>query len=228
MPVVDGAHINRYTLQRGSEYVDFSPSAIKSGGNPQVYEQPRIGVRQIGRTPIGTFLPAGLYTLNTIYNIFFTKPTGYDLKFILGILSSKALGWYWLRSFFDQKERFPKIKKDALLSIPIPRIAFSDPANKARHDRMVQLVESMLALHKQLAEARSEAQKGVIQRQIDATDAEIDRLVYDLYGLTAEEVAIVKGKKAPKVERESPILELPIAAEPEALYRTKSNYHNSR
>ena len=35
-------------------------------------------------------------------------------------------------------------------------------------------------------------QKTVIQRQIDATDAEIDRLVYDLYGLTAEEIAIVE------------------------------------
>jgi len=33
-----------------------------------------------------------------------------------------------------------------------------------------------------------------VQRQIDATDAEIDRLVYDLYGLTAEEIAIVEGK----------------------------------
>jgi hypothetical protein len=32
-----------------------------------------------------------------------------------------------------------------------------------------------------------------LQRQIDATDAQIDRLVYDLYGLTEEEIAIVEG-----------------------------------
>jgi len=38
-----------------------------------------------------------------------------------------------------------------------------------------------------------EAQCGVIQRQIEATDAEIDRLVYDLYGLTKDEIAIVEG-----------------------------------
>jgi hypothetical protein len=53
-------------------------------------------------------------------------------------------------------------------------------------------VEAMLALHKQLAAATSDPQKVVIQRQIDATDAEIDRLVYDLYGLTDREVAIVE------------------------------------
>jgi len=34
----------------------------------------------------------------------------------------------------------------------------------------------------------------VIRRQIDATDAEIDRLVYDLYDLTDEEIAIVEGE----------------------------------
>jgi hypothetical protein len=50
----------------------------------------------------------------------------------------------------------------------------------------------MLLLHKQLAAGKSAAQKSVLQRQIGATDEEIDRVVYDLYGLTAEEIAIVE------------------------------------
>ena len=53
----------------------------------------------------------------------------------------------------------------------------------------------MLGLYKQLAAAKSVAQKAIMQRQIDATDAEIDRLVYDLYGLTAEEIALVEGQE---------------------------------
>lgn len=44
-----------------------------------------------------------------------------------------------------------------------------------------------------LSAAKSAAQKAIIRRQIDATDAEIDRLVNDLYGLTAEEIALVEG-----------------------------------
>ena len=55
---------------------------------------------------------------------------------------------------------------------------------------------SMLGLRKQLAAAKSEAQKAIMQRQIDATDAEIDRLVYDLYGLTAEELTLVEEANA--------------------------------
>ena len=59
---------------------------------------------------------------------------------------------------------------------------------------MVKLVDSMLSMHKQLGSAKSAAKKAVIQRQIDATNREIDRLVYALYGLTKDDIAIVEGK----------------------------------
>jgi len=45
--------------------------------------------------------------------------------------------------------------------------------------------------HKQLTAARTGQNKTMIQRQIDATDRQIDRLVYDLYGLTDKEVTII-------------------------------------
>jgi hypothetical protein len=48
-------------------------------------------------------------------------------------------------------------------------------------------------LHKHLADCQGECDKPVIERLIASTDAEIDRLVYELYGLTAEEIAIVEG-----------------------------------
>ncbi len=51
----------------------------------------------------------------------------------------------------------------------------------------------MLALHQQLSKARTADDKTLIQRQIDATDYQIDRLVYELYGLTEAEIAIVEG-----------------------------------
>ena len=51
----------------------------------------------------------------------------------------------------------------------------------------------MLDLHKRLAQAKSPDDKTRFQRQIDATDHEIDRLVYDLYGLAEEEIKIVEG-----------------------------------
>jgi hypothetical protein len=192
-PVIDGANIGRYMLQRGAEYVDFRAEAIKSGGNAKVYEQQRIGVRQIGQTPIATLLPAGLFTLNTIYNIYFTKPTAYDLKFVLGIMNSKTLSWYWKRAFFDQKETFPKIKKDALLSVPLPRIEPTNAENKERHDEIAGKVESMLQSQRMLAEAQTDRDQAYYRSKCRALDNQIDEVVYSLYGLSQAEIAIIEA-----------------------------------
>jgi hypothetical protein len=61
-------------------------------------------------------------------------------------------------------------------------------------DSIRQLVERMFSLHRQLAVAQTPAEKSVLQRQIEATDAQIDALVYALYGLTEAEIKIVEGK----------------------------------
>ena len=113
-------------------------------------------------------------------------------NYVLGLLNSKLL--FWRLSSISNVFRGGWITctKQYVETLPIRPINFSDPANKSRHDRMVKLVDSMLALHKQHSEAKSAALKEIIQRQIHATDAEIDRLIYELYGLTDDEIKIVQ------------------------------------
>jgi type II restriction/modification system DNA methylase subunit YeeA len=57
---------------------------------------------------------------------------------------------------------------------------------------MAELVEQMLDLHKQLAEAMMPQAQTHLKRQIEATDRQIDHLVYELYGLTKEEISIIE------------------------------------
>jgi hypothetical protein len=59
---------------------------------------------------------------------------------------------------------------------------------------MVALVTQMPDLNKRLQDAKLEHEKTLLRRQVEATDAAIDKLVYELYGLTAEEIAIVEGR----------------------------------
>ena len=75
---------------------------------------------------------------------------------------------------------------------PIRTIDFSDPADVARHDRMVELVQSMLDLHNSPLPA-PDHERTLLARRIEATDRQIDRLVYELYGLTEEEIGIVEA-----------------------------------
>jgi hypothetical protein len=69
---------------------------------------------------------------------------------------------------------------------------FDDPTDVARHDKMVALVERMLELHRKLAAAAIRSDRRLYQRQIEAADRQIDALVYELYGLTEEEITIVE------------------------------------
>ena len=59
-----------------------------------------------------------------------------------------------------------------------------------------ELVERMLELHERLAGARIERERTVIGVQISATDRQIDHLVYELYGLTDDEIRIVEEATA--------------------------------
>ena len=101
-----------------TEFVDFRTQAIKSGGNPAVYSMERILVRQIGEYPDGCLCPPKVFTMNTIYNIYL-KNKLLDIKYILGIINSKIIHYFWKNKFSDSKKTFPKIKKRPLESIPI-------------------------------------------------------------------------------------------------------------
>ena len=51
----------------------------------------------------------------------------------------------------------------------------------------------MIASHKKLSLAKTPHEKTVLKTQIDATDTAIDQLVYELYGLTDDEIKIVEA-----------------------------------
>jgi hypothetical protein len=83
--------------------------------------------------------------------------------------------------------------KQYFRELPIRTIDFSNGYDKARHDQMVQLVDQMLEAKKQLAAARSEGDKNFYESKCSTLDRQIDSLVYELYDLTPEEIAIVEG-----------------------------------
>jgi hypothetical protein len=55
------------------------------------------------------------------------------------------------------------------------------------------MVETILKLHKDLPKAKTPHEQESLQRQIAAADNQIDALVYELYGLSEDEIRIVEG-----------------------------------
>ena len=132
-----------------------------------------------------------LYNTQNAFNLL--TRSSFSIEFLLGIINSRLITFYHRKKFLDEfKMRFQKILIKDCRRLPIRNVNFSNPNGKARHDRMVELVKQMLELHKQLASAKTDHEKTAIQRQIDATDRQIDLLVYELYDLTEEEIKIIE------------------------------------
>ena len=129
----------------------------------------KIVVRQVGATPICGIDSEGLAVLNSAFMIVCKDIDPYG---VLGLLNSKLIKFYWHQKFEDKRKTFPKIKGTYLELIPVIKPNY----------RICSLVHDIIKLktHNPQADTTS-------------LEHEIDLLVYDLYGLTPEEIAIVEG-----------------------------------
>jgi len=116
----------------------------------------------------------------------------YSREYVLGLLNSKLLEWFLHQVATTMRGGWYSYESRFIRGLPIRTINYSDPAERVTHDKLVALVERMLALHKR--SARTPQEKEMIRREIESTDRAIDALVYELYGLTEEEIKIVEGK----------------------------------
>ncbi len=196
-----GSDIGRYWIADSTErfcrpnYKEFIRANEVVRLNEEVFETvPKILFRQTADSLIATIDYRGVWFGRSIIAILLKPRSVYKAQYFLGILNSKYFKWLYDSLAQETGRVFAQVKLAKLKQLPIRTINFLDAAEKAQHNKMVQLVDSMLALHRQFAAAKPAVLKNVIQRQIDATDAEIDQLVYDLYGLTVKEIAIAGGK----------------------------------
>lgn len=194
-PLLGGSEIKRYVLSWSGSYVDYG-KWLAEPRTPDWFEGQRILVREV--TAKGTILATiveGAFVFSNSVDGIRLKDNKYTLQFILGVVNSRLISFYHLNTSANSfKGAFPKLLVKDILNFPLPVLNFSNSSDKNHYNQMVQLVEQMLALHKQLPEAKTGHEQTLLQRQIDATDKQIDKLVYELYNLTEEEIAIVEGR----------------------------------
>ena len=152
------------------------------------FEKPKIIYPNICKRPEFTFDENCLYTNQKCFII------SVDDRYLLGILNSSV-------TFFLFTSILPKLRGDFyepsyvyFKKFPICTINFSKSYEKKLYDQMVNLVDQMLNLNRKLNIAKLPQEKNLLQRQIEATDKQIDQLVYNLYDLTDEEIKIVESK----------------------------------
>jgi len=196
---LSGKDVSRYSMSWSGEWLSYG-SWLGAPREPRFFEGERLLFREVpgkGKRIQTTFaVDEVLYHGHSITPFKLNENSTVKILYLLGIANSKLISWYGGKTLPNfGKEVFPKLNPQDILAIPIRPINFTDAVDKARHDKMVSHVERMLELNKQSAAARSSQDKERVKREIESTDGAIDRLVYELYGLTEDEVKIVEGQQ---------------------------------
>jgi type I restriction-modification system DNA methylase subunit len=185
----------RYSIEYKGEYVWYVPDIMRAHrntarpGDKERFERQKILIQDIGKHLVGTLDDNQFYIKDAL--LLNQKENGINLKYILALINSKLINYWYLNKFNTLS-----VAKNAILMLPIRQIDFDNPAEKAMHDKLVSLVEKMLELNKKLAPVREvfSNERDELVKEIEKTDREIDELVYKLYDLTPEEIAIVEGQ----------------------------------
>jgi hypothetical protein len=119
-----------------------------------------------------------------------------DIRYLAGLLNSKLVNYYFTTQYSGNKLQggYIRIGPPQLKTIPIPRIDESNLLDVERTHRIAILVQSILDMNKRLGMVQIASERELLQHQKKISDREINQLVYDLYGLTKEEIDIVEGK----------------------------------
>jgi hypothetical protein len=125
-------------------------------------------------------------------NVFVPHPgVGEHLYYLAALLNSRLL-WCWYRHHAKQRGLGLEINGHVLARSPVRRIDPSSPEDLARHDRLVGLVELMLAGARQLRTEPPPLLEAALREHLARVDPQIDHVVYELYGLGDEEIAALE------------------------------------
>ena len=186
-PMIAGTGISRYGVPVTKGWIMYDKEFVKSKGKlgrtlPAeilLSSEKILVVRtrnlSLKRRIVATIDGEGGYNLNRLSNII-ARPN-YSIFGLLGLLNSNLFNWLFSTRYFDYE-----IKPVYLRSCPLANV---------KNANLISLVERMLALHKQ--SPRTPQEQEMVKREIESTDRGIDGLVYELYGLSEEEIRIVEG-----------------------------------
>ena len=184
----------RFSIDWSGKYLKYEKDKIEESKPPEVFEQPKVMMRDISLKPEAYFDDGFFYCLKTIY-IILKKDENYDLRYLIGVINSKAIDFYFRSRFWAAHigGGYLRFRKQFLEQLPIPK-ADSTPRKGALRYKIIELVDKMIALNKRLTDIGDKRtdERQRIEDEKNTIDADIDELVYQLYDITEEEKKIIE------------------------------------
>jgi len=189
---------NRGTLQnrekgkmRGESWYGYSRIQ-----NMSLHGQRKLVIPRLVRHLEAAYDTKGLWYLDNVDvgGVILKDTSDENYKYVLGLLNSRLLDFHFRQISAPFRGEYRSANRQFISPLPIKQVDPKGGSEARLRVVLVTLVEGMLNLKEQLTGKGDlhDEERARIEREIERTDREIDDLVYDLYGLTQEERAIVE------------------------------------
>lgn len=180
-----GKKINLYKKDYYEPYMDIRNAPINAN-TKQLFLRKKIIVRGVARRLTAQIDNQGYAALVAVHTVTSKNEIDYDNRYLLALINSELFDWYHLTKFYTA--RIPK----GSLRYPVSFLS-GLPIKKPKsslQSQFVDYVDKILAITKDEDYLSNPAK----QSKVKEYERQIDQLVYQLYGLTPEEIAVVEGK----------------------------------
>ena len=171
-PCITGTLVSKY-LPHTIKYITKKTLSLYSK-DEKYFTNERILLRETGSYLMAIYLNEHIYSNRSLYSILITDED-YNTKFVLACLNSSLLQFYYQVKFKAETELFPKIRIAQAKLLPIPS------ADKNTQNEISLLVDKILS-----------AKRSNLQADTSALEKQIDTIVYNLFGLTPDEIALIE------------------------------------
>jgi len=188
LPLMRGSLMNKYiSYWNNNSWIEYG-EWLAEPRNPKIFKaEEKIIVRQTGDSIIATIIGKDIICRNNLH-VLISESLSH--KFILGVLNSKLINFFYYQINPEKGEVLAEVKKNHVEQLPLPVIT---KENQSLYEQIIKLVEQLLLLKKEMQIAKLDSKKQAIESKIYYCETKINQLIYTLYDLTNEEINIVEN-----------------------------------
>jgi adenine-specific DNA-methyltransferase len=186
-PFLEGNEIGSFMINYQGRYLHYQKDLLHRSRTPDVFETQKILIQRItsGNHPLkAAYDTSNFYDKESIINLILKSDEENEYKFVLGVLNSSLINWFYYKSFTNESKLTVNLSREYLSEIPIREIS------TAIKEPFLEIVNKVLSITT-FEGFPEDAQK---QGQVKEYEKQIDQMVYELYGLTEDEIRLVEGK----------------------------------
>ncbi len=163
----------------------------------ELFEKPKIMIRQTADRVIGAYDPEGWYCLKSVIIVQLPEMSKMSHLYLLGILNSSLIDFLYQQLVSEKGRVFPEVKPVQLVRLPIRVIDFGKPEDVQLHDRLVDLVQRAQLEDAHLTTSTIHMATGNNSTSMSGLEQQIDDVVFQLYGITKIEAAEITLGQTP-------------------------------